>query len=1416
MLCRQNNAFLMKKIVLILSFLVSLQSFAQSSCAHDKQREQLYKEHPELAPHLNDKHDFLEKFTRSFRQNDNYRSNLNIRIPVVFHIVHDNGIENISDDQIHESIVQLNEDFSASNPELTNVHPNFESLVSNVGFEFRLADLDPNGEPTTGINRIQSELTYNGSNLALKQMVQWDPTMYLNIWVVYSSDGGNGSAFAYYPADVEGSGSIYDGVVSSYWAVGRTETAVWTHYKILTHEVGHWANLKHTWGDQSNNQATEGCSYDDGVEDTPNTIGNTSCDTQAVSCGTLDNVQNYMDYSDCSSMFTEGQKIRMLAAMNSEVGGRLNIWSDTNHELVFIDADTLPRIVYNQASFSEDDANDGSINSSITIELIDLTFNQTGSLTQGLDYTTQNTPDGTTISIEVMDDTHAEIIMTGVVSAHAEADALSNIELHFTTNAFANIPLEEIYNPSKTNIGLIFMDPYEIIYIDEVDDIHNFYEGQNWQWFSMGSGDADFGLWTYGLTQFKLETYGKAAVCQEGTYNLTPLSYGELIEGSLNFTAPGSFPDQLNISNTSYTSWNGTSSYAGVSFSKNGNTHYGWIRIKVSDDGSSCWVMDMAYHQAPDTPIYAGQTENPHLAYSQTVFYESNINNGSISSERQIDVYETTWLEFDTLYEGDGFNISDLPDGLEAILHRQSNNTVLLSLEGTATSHQNNHDNSYLSLSFDAAMFSNDVGGMDLSQQFSLDFSDPYSIVYEMTDTISVSESAETWKSFDFGIGDADFGLWYVNDVYRLETYAKSGICNSGATNMTVLAEGDSIFPSSNWTYTTELEEQLVLGSSTYTDWQGQTAFIGVKFTIAEQFHYGWMRFEVNEAGDMYSLIDYAYNLKPEEGLLAGQIYATYGCIDSLALNYNSYAIEDDGSCTYPLDCGNEVYMTIEMTDAYGDGWNNNLLSIVNFDGEQVQSLTLNSGSSGNLEFCLAEDCYTYTLGGGSYVSEVGWTIYQDSILLVDDYSDNSGAFSVNGACGCTDPLAINYDENASTDDGSCIIPLDCGVDNFMMLDISGGSYPSEIGWEISGNSGGSGYYEFCLSEGCHLFEMTDSYGDGWNGNIALITDQNGDIVFEGTLDSGFVGYQSLGVNTSNDCSDLQPLVLGCTDPEAINYSMDANEDDGSCEYPFVCDLNIIEVSLQDSYGDGWNGNSILMINSSAVEEVSFSLENGGDGALQLCIPNDCYTFELVLGDYTNEISWQIIFNDIEIASGENDLLPQDAISVNATCASEITSQTLSLANGWNMISTYIQPENIDLANVLSPIELSIEIAKDYAGNAYLPEWNYNGIGNLNNTQGYQIKVISNLEMAIQGVQLLPVEFPIPLNIGWNLIAYIPSVELDASEVLLELVSSENLVIAKDFLGNAYLPQWNFNGIGNMKPGQGYQLKVNVASDLQY
>ena len=82
----------------------------------------------------------------------------------------------------------------------------------------------------------------------------------------------------------------------------------------------------------------------------------------------------------------------MLAAMNSSVGGRNNIWSASNHNLVFIDTDTLPRIVYSTSSFTEDDLNNGSINSTISIELIDLNFATSGVLTPGADFITENIP----------------------------------------------------------------------------------------------------------------------------------------------------------------------------------------------------------------------------------------------------------------------------------------------------------------------------------------------------------------------------------------------------------------------------------------------------------------------------------------------------------------------------------------------------------------------------------------------------------------------------------------------------------------------------------------------------------------------------------------------------------------------------------------------------------------------------------------------------------------------------------------------------------------------------------------------------------------------------------------------------------------------------------------------------------------
>ena len=253
-----------------------------------------------------------------------------LTIPVVFHVVHDGGVENISDAQIIEAVKQINEDFRATNPEISNVVPAFQSLVADVEVEFALAQKDPNGNPTTGITRTRSTLTYNGGQIALKELIRWPRNMYLNVWVVRSSDGGNGSGFAFYPSSTVGANAIYDGVVCSHWAIGRTGTAVSTHYKLLTHEIGHWANLKHTWGDQTNNGDAGACSDDDDVSDTPNTQGTTGCNLTQSTCGSLDNTQNYMDYANCPNMFTLGQKTRMLAALNSTVAERNNLWSASN------------------------------------------------------------------------------------------------------------------------------------------------------------------------------------------------------------------------------------------------------------------------------------------------------------------------------------------------------------------------------------------------------------------------------------------------------------------------------------------------------------------------------------------------------------------------------------------------------------------------------------------------------------------------------------------------------------------------------------------------------------------------------------------------------------------------------------------------------------------------------------------------------------------------------------------------------------------------------------------------------------------------------------------------------------------------------------------------------------------------------
>lgn len=244
-------------------------------------------------------------------------------ISVVFHVIHNNGPENISDAQIQDAVRILNEDFNKENPDWVNVRPEFLDIVGDVGITFALARKDPDGNCTNGITRTESIQTYDG-DFDMTQLIQWPRDRYLNIWAAASANGAAG--YTYYPQWLNNWPEA-DGIVVLANYVGSIGTSSASHSRVLSHEVGHWLNLKHCWGDSNEPGLDSNCNMDDEVEDTPLTKGWTSCWLGASSCGSeLDNVENYMEYSYCDKMFTNRQADRMIAALTSPIAQRNQLW----------------------------------------------------------------------------------------------------------------------------------------------------------------------------------------------------------------------------------------------------------------------------------------------------------------------------------------------------------------------------------------------------------------------------------------------------------------------------------------------------------------------------------------------------------------------------------------------------------------------------------------------------------------------------------------------------------------------------------------------------------------------------------------------------------------------------------------------------------------------------------------------------------------------------------------------------------------------------------------------------------------------------------------------------------------------------------------------------------------------------------
>lgn len=287
------------------------------------------------------------------------RSGQIYRIKVVFHALNKDAGQYLDDSVFYNQIAIMNADYRRMNADTVNTRLVFKPVAGDASIEFELASIDPQGNPTTGIHRVQSNTNFAFApfNDNVKYTAQggtdaWDVRHYLNIWVCDMSIPGIGPAvlgYAYppnnlpnWPANSGTTDSLAEGVVIHYQAVGSNNPLIGVldntvdRGRTATHEVGHFLGLRHVWGDGD-------CTMDDGISDTPDADDNAGqqCDwtkntcTESTGAQFPDMIENFMDYAadSCMNMFTNEQIGIMRAVLE---GPRIDLvaWSVANEEAI--------------------------------------------------------------------------------------------------------------------------------------------------------------------------------------------------------------------------------------------------------------------------------------------------------------------------------------------------------------------------------------------------------------------------------------------------------------------------------------------------------------------------------------------------------------------------------------------------------------------------------------------------------------------------------------------------------------------------------------------------------------------------------------------------------------------------------------------------------------------------------------------------------------------------------------------------------------------------------------------------------------------------------------------------------------------------------------------------------------------------
>lgn len=312
-----------KRLMVALLGCMAISASAQDyGCATDEHLEQYLNTGTEIREaYLSQRQEFSE-----FVQNRSAsRGESDYIIPVVLHVLYSTCEGNISMSQIEDGIRILDEDFGRTNTDTNLTRAPFDEYAADAGIEFRLAKIDPNGDPTNGVVRVETSQAVNAQN-NVKSISNWPSDEYMNIWIVesiFNFTGGSGTILGYAQFPGSGSWNTY-GLVVRNDAFGTIGTST-ADGRTVTHEIGHCLNLFHTFQDGCGGN----CAFSgDDVCDTPPAAGATyNCSSSTNTCsndasgaspypnGTPDQIENYMSYNSCQNMFSLGQKERMISAL---------------------------------------------------------------------------------------------------------------------------------------------------------------------------------------------------------------------------------------------------------------------------------------------------------------------------------------------------------------------------------------------------------------------------------------------------------------------------------------------------------------------------------------------------------------------------------------------------------------------------------------------------------------------------------------------------------------------------------------------------------------------------------------------------------------------------------------------------------------------------------------------------------------------------------------------------------------------------------------------------------------------------------------------------------------------------------------------------------------------------------------------